>query len=46
LFELAVPQANEGVFPKLIDLNRLVMTSGRERTEGEYRNCSAKPVIV
>lgn len=37
LVEAVVPSGSEPHFSKFIDLNMLVMTGGRERTEGEYR---------
>ncbi|HXG66725.1 MAG TPA: methyltransferase [Blastocatellia bacterium] len=37
LVETVVPPGNEPSFAKFIDLNMLVMTGGRERTEAEYR---------
>jgi ubiquinone/menaquinone biosynthesis C-methylase UbiE len=37
LIEAVIPRGNEPFFGKLIDLNMLVMTGGRERTEDEYR---------
>lgn len=37
LVEAVLPGANEPHFGKFIDLNMLVMTGGRERTESEYR---------
>ena len=37
LVEAVVPRGSEPHFSKFIDLNMLVMTSGRERTENEYR---------
>jgi hypothetical protein len=37
LVEAAVPASNEPHFSKFIDLNMLVMTGGRERTEAEFR---------
>ncbi|HEX5736322.1 MAG TPA: methyltransferase [Blastocatellia bacterium] len=37
LVEAVVPAGNEPHFSKFIDLNMLVMTGGRERTEEEYR---------
>lgn len=37
LVEAVVPQSSEPHFSKFIDLNMLVMTGGRERTEDEYR---------
>jgi hypothetical protein len=35
--ESVVPEGNEPSFAKLGDLNMLVMTGGRERTEAEFR---------
>ena len=37
LVEAVVPRSSEPHFSKFIDLNMLVMTGGRERTEHEYR---------
>jgi hypothetical protein len=37
LVEAVVPDGSEPHFSKFIDLNMLVMTGGRERTEDEYR---------
>lgn len=37
LVEAVVPQTSEPHFSKFIDLNMLVMTGGRERTEEEFR---------
>jgi len=37
LVEAVVPMGSEPHFSKFIDLNMLVMTGGRERTEDEYR---------
>lgn len=37
LVEAIVPRGSEPHFSKFIDLNMLVMTGGRERTENEYR---------
>jgi ubiquinone/menaquinone biosynthesis C-methylase UbiE len=37
LVEAVVPTGSEPHFSKFIDLNMLVMTGGRERTESEYR---------
>ena len=37
LAEAVVPEGNEPHFSKFIDLNMLVMTGGRERTEAEFR---------
>jgi ubiquinone/menaquinone biosynthesis C-methylase UbiE len=37
LVEAVVPEGSEPHFSKFIDLNMLVMTGGRERTEAEFR---------
>lgn len=37
LIEAILPPANQHAFSKFMDLNMLVMTGGRERTEAEYR---------
>lgn len=37
VIELVLPEVNEPSFGKLLDLHMLVMASGRERTEDEYR---------
>lgn len=37
LVEAVVPPTNEPHFSKFIDLNMLVMTGGRERTEAEFK---------
>ena len=37
LIEAVLPPANQRAFSKFMDLNMLVMTGGRERTEAEYR---------
>ncbi len=37
LFETIIPTENASSFSKLFDLNMLVMTGGRERTEEEYQ---------
>ncbi|MDF5709087.1 MAG: methyltransferase [Nostoc sp. S4] len=37
LFETVIPPGNASSFSKLFDLNMLVMTGGRERTEKEYQ---------
>lgn len=37
LAEAVIPRGNEPSFHKFMDLNMLVMTGGRERTEAEYR---------
>ncbi|MEH2214087.1 methyltransferase [Nostoc sp.] len=37
LFETVIPPGNASSFSKLFDLNMLVMTGGRERTEEEYQ---------
>ena len=34
--EIVVPDANANCFSKLLDLNMLVMTGGRERTRAEF----------
>lgn len=41
--ECIVPKGNEPSFSKLLDLNMMVMTGGRERTEQEFRElfCAA-----
>jgi hypothetical protein len=36
LVDCVVPQTNEPHFSKFIDLNMLVMTGGKERTEKEF----------
>ena len=41
LVEAVVPASSEPHFAKFIDLNMLVMTGGRERTEEEYRSLLA-----
>ena len=41
LFDAVVPEGNEGVFSKFFDLNMLVMTGGKERTEKEFRELLA-----
>ena len=41
LVEAVVPSSSEPHFSKFIDLNMLVMTGGRERTEEEYRTLLA-----
>jgi SAM-dependent methyltransferase len=38
LVETVVPEGNQPSFSKFMDLNMLVMTGGRERTEKEYAN--------
>jgi len=38
LVEAVVPAGSEPHFSKFIDLNMLVMTGGRERTEEEFRS--------
>ena len=35
--ECIVPESDEPSFSKLLDLNMMVMTGGRERTEREFR---------
>ena len=37
VIEAVIPSGNEPFFHKFMDLNMLVMTGGRERTESEYR---------
>ena len=37
LIEAVIPPGNEPFFHKFMDLNMMVMTGGRERTEAEYR---------
>jgi hypothetical protein len=37
LVEAIIPPSNTPSFHKFMDLNMLVMTGGRERTEDEYR---------
>ena len=37
VIEAVIPPANQPFFHKFMDLNMLVMTGGRERTESEYR---------
>ena len=37
VIEAVIPPGNEPFFHKFMDLNMLVMTGGRERTEAEYR---------
>ena len=37
LIEAVIPPGNVPSFHKFMDLNMLVMTGGRERTEAEYR---------
>jgi hypothetical protein len=36
LIEMILPEDGSGSFSKLLDLNMLVMTGGRERTKGEF----------
>ena len=36
IFDTVIPEGNEPHFGKFFDLNMLVMTGGRERTEREY----------
>jgi hypothetical protein len=38
LVEMVVPEDNANCFSKLLDLNMLVMTEGRERTRREFEN--------
>jgi len=40
--EIVIPTESEPHLGPLIDLNMMVMTGGRERTEAEYRNLLAK----
>jgi ubiquinone/menaquinone biosynthesis C-methylase UbiE len=42
LVEAVVPETNEPHFSKFIDLNMLVMTGGRERTEAEFHELYEK----
>ena len=37
VIEAVIPSGNEPFLHKFMDLNMLVMTGGRERTESEYR---------
>ena len=37
LVEMVVPDTESKSFSKLLDLNMLVMTGGRERTQAEFR---------
>lgn len=41
LVETVVPEGNDPSFAKMMDLQMLVMTGGRERTEAEYRDLFA-----
>jgi hypothetical protein len=41
LVEMVVPETNIDSFSKLLDLNMLVMTGGRERTKAEFRTLLA-----
>ena len=41
LVEMVVPDADAKCFSKLLDLNMLVMTGGRERTKSEFRTLLA-----
>lgn len=41
LIESVIPSGNEPSFAKFMDLNMLVMTGGRERTESQYRELLA-----
>ena len=41
LVEMVVPDAAANCFSKLLDLNMLVMTGGRERTKSELRTLLA-----
>jgi O-methyltransferase domain/Dimerisation domain len=36
IVEMIVPESRSGSFSKILDLNMMVMTSGRERTESEF----------
>jgi hypothetical protein len=36
IVETIVPETNSASFSKLLDINMMVMTSGRERTESEF----------
>jgi ubiquinone/menaquinone biosynthesis C-methylase UbiE len=38
IFEAAIPSGNNPFLAKFMDLNMMVMTGGRERTEQEYRS--------
>jgi O-methyltransferase/methyltransferase family protein len=38
IIEAIVPETNSASFGKLLDINMMVMTSGRERTESEFRD--------
>lgn len=37
IVETIVPEANSACFSKLLDINMMVMTSGRERTKSEFQ---------
>jgi ubiquinone/menaquinone biosynthesis C-methylase UbiE len=41
LIEAVIPPGNDRFFYKFMDLNMMVMTGGRERTEAEYRELLA-----
>jgi hypothetical protein len=41
LVDCVVPESNEPHFSKFIDLNMLVMTGGKERTEKEFEKLLA-----
>ena len=41
LVDCVVPETNEPHFSKFIDLNMLVMTGGKERTEREFQGLLA-----
>jgi ubiquinone/menaquinone biosynthesis C-methylase UbiE len=41
IVETVIPEGNEPSFGKFMDLNMLVMTGGRERTESEYKELLA-----
>lgn len=36
IVEMIVPKTNSASFSKLLDLNMMVMTAGRERTKSEF----------
>jgi hypothetical protein len=38
IVETIVPETNSASFSKLLDINMMVMTSGRERTQSEFRD--------
>jgi hypothetical protein len=37
IVDMIVPDTNSASFSKLLDLNMMVMTGGRERTKAEFR---------